>query len=162
MNQRLFGALLLLLIAPAAEMRAAGTPIVIDSRRQLFLDDYLIASMTRVKRTVEQAQKFAGNPVLWPTQLWEPPMATLYGSVIRDGAEFKIWYKSGMGVGYADSEDGILWRLPRFDLTLIDGEGSNILFRKKSKTEGPEALPYFYELFGVHRDDSDPDTGPCG
>src|SRR5215208_4099932 len=114
MNQRLFGALLLLLIAPAAEMRAAGTPIVIDSRRQLFLDDYLIASMTRVKRTVEQAQKFAGNPVLWPTQLWEPPMATLYGSVIRDGAEFKMWYKSGMGVGFAQSEDGIVWRRPRF------------------------------------------------
>src|SRR5688572_12746202 len=149
MNQRWVGVLLLLLVALAAGVCAAGTPIAIDSRKQLFLDNYLIASMKAVKRTVEQAQKFGGNPVLWPTQPWEPPMATLYGSVIRDGAEFKMWYKSGMGVGFAQSEDGIVWRRPRLDLTLIDGEGSNILLRKKSKTEGPEAFPYFYELFGV-------------
>jgi len=115
--------------------------------------------MSRVKRTVEQARKFSGNPVLWPTQNWEPPMATTYGSVIRDGHQFKMWYKSGMGVGYADSEDGIVWRRPRFDLTLIDGNGSNILFTKKNKTEGPDALPFLYEPFGVHRDDKEPDPG---
>ena len=156
MNPRFLGPPLLALTVLA--VTAAEMPIVIDSRRQLFLDDYLIASKTRVKRTVEQAKKFEGNPVLWPTQPWEPPMATLYGSVMRDGAEFKMWYKSGMGVGYAQSEDGIVWRRPRFDLTMVDGVGSNILLRKKSKTEGPEGFPYFYELFGVHRDDSDPDA----
>jgi hypothetical protein len=140
-------------------LRADSTDsaIIIDSRHQLFLDDHLIASMTRVKRTVEQAEKFRGNPVLWPTESWEPPMATAYGSVIRDGDKFKMWYKSGMGVGYAESEDGIQWSKPRFDLTLIDGQRSNILFTKKSKTEGPDGWPYFYELFGVHRDDRDSD-----
>src|SRR5688572_5825042 len=136
---------------------AADAPIRIDARKQLFLDDYLIASMTRVQRTVETAQKFSGNPVLWPAEKWEPPMATLYGSVIRDGTRFKMWYKSGMGVGYAESDDGIRWSLPRLDLTMIDGERTNILFRKKSKTEGPDGFPVFYELFGVHRDDRDPD-----
>lgn len=135
----------------------ADAPIVLDSRKQLFLDDYLIASMTRVKRTVEQAKKFSGNPVLWPTESWEPPMATVYGSVIRDGTKFKMWYKSGMGVAYAESDDGIQWSKPRLDLTLVEGERSNVLFTKKSKTEGPEAFPYCYELFGVHRDDRDPD-----
>jgi hypothetical protein len=146
-----------LLALTVLTVTAAEAPIVIGARKQLFLDDHLIASLTRVKRTVEQAQKFGGNPVLWPTQPWEPEMATLYGSVIRDGDEFKMWYKSGMGVGFAQSEDGVVWRQPRLDLTVIDGERSNILFRKKSKQEGPEAFPYFYELFGVHRDDSDPD-----
>src|SRR5215207_9005265 len=111
MNPRFLGPPLLALTAFV--LSAAEAPIVIDGRKQLFLDNHLIASMTRVKRTVEQAQKFAGNPVLWPTQPWEPPMATLYGSVIRDGAEFKMWYKSGMGVGFAQSEDGIVWRRPR-------------------------------------------------
>lgn len=138
---------------------AASAPdavITLDSRRQLFLDDYLIASATRVKRSVEHAQKFPGNPVLWPS-VNEPPMATAYGSVIRDGDKFKMWYKSGMGVAYAESADGIRWNKPRLELTLIDGEPSNILFRKKSKTEGPEQFPFFYELFGVHRDDRDPD-----
>jgi hypothetical protein len=135
---------------------AAVEPILLDSTRQLFLDDHLIASMTRVKRTVESAQKFSGNPVLWP-EAGEPPMATIYGSVLREGAKFKMWYKSGMGVAYAESSDGIQWNKPRLDLTLAEGKPSNILFTKKSKTEGPEGLPYFYELFGVHRDDRETD-----
>ena len=42
-------------------LNAADAPIVLDSRKQLFLDDYLIASFTRVKRTVEQAQKFVAQ-----------------------------------------------------------------------------------------------------
>jgi hypothetical protein len=31
------------------------------------------------------------------------------------------------------------------------------LFTKKNKTEGPPEFPYFYELFGVHRDDRERD-----
>ena len=135
----------------------AAAPVQIGPQKQLFLDDYLVASTTCVKRTVEAAQKSSRNPVLWPTEKWEPPMATLYGSVIRDGAKFRMWYKSGMGVAYAESDDGIQWNKPRLELTLVDGERSNILFRKKSKTEGPDGFPFFYELFGVHRDDRDPD-----
>src|SRR5438046_1421572 len=80
-----------LLAAPAAV-----EPIVVDSTRQLFLDDHLIASTQRVKRSVESAQKFSGNPVLWP-EPGDPPMATIYGSVLRDEGKFKMWYKSGMG-----------------------------------------------------------------
>jgi hypothetical protein len=145
------------LVGTGSQAAPANGPIIVDARKQLFLDDYILASMTRVQRTVEQAQKFPGNPVLWPTESWEPPMATVYGSVIRDGAKFKMWYKSGMGVGYAESDDGITWSKPRLDLTLVKGQPSNILFTKKSKTEGPAVFPYFYELFGVHRDDREPD-----
>jgi hypothetical protein len=143
-------------LSPAAAANDAA--IVVDGRRQLFLDDHLIASMRGVRRTVEQAQRFAGNPVLWPTEDWEPPMATAYGSVLKDGDTYRMWYKSGMGVAYAESADGIAWTKPRLDLTTIDGHPTNILFAKKSKTAGPDAFPYFYELFGVHRDDRDPDA----
>src|SRR6266404_1962613 len=134
---------------------AAAIPI--GQEKELFLDDHLIASMQRVHRAVQPAQKSAANPVLWPHEKWEPEMATIYGSVLRDEGKFKMWYKSGMGVGYAESEDGIRWNKPRLDLAVVDGEQTNILFRKKSKTEGPEGMPYCYELFGVHRDDRDPD-----
>src|SRR5258706_6781340 len=95
---------------------AAEAPILLDSRKQLFLDDYLIASMTRVKRTIEEAHKFSGNPVLWPMERWEPAKAILYGSVIREGTNFKMWYQSGTGVGYAESDDGVKWSKPRLDL----------------------------------------------
>ena len=136
---------------------ASAAPISLDSQKQLFLDDYVIASMQRVKRTVMQAEKPAGNPVLWPTESWEPPMATVYGSVIRDADKFKMWYKSGMGVAYAESDDGIHWRKPRLDLVVVDGQPSNILFTKTGKTESPADFPYAYELFGVHRDDREAD-----
>jgi len=136
---------------------ASAAPITVDSRKQLFLDDYLLASLTRVQRTVEQAQKFAGNPVLWPTENWEPPRAVIYGSVLRDEGKFKMWYHSGGGVGYAESDDGIRWNKPRLELTRLAGERSNVLFTRKSDTSGPDALPHFQEVFGVHRDDREPD-----
>jgi len=140
---------------------AADSPIILDSRKQLFLDDYLVASMTHVKRTVEQAKKFPGNPVLYQMESWESPMAIIYGSVIRDRGKLKMWYisrnKSGNGVSYATSRDGIRWHKPRLNLTLVDGERSNILFTKQTIWTGSEGLPYFQELFGVHRDDRDPD-----
>jgi len=145
--------------------QAAEVPLVLDSRRQLFLDDYLIASTTRVKRTTVPAQKYAGNPVLWPTETWEPPKAVIYGSVLRDEGRFKMWYLSGPGVGYAESNDGIQWNKPRLNLTPIGGEPSNLLFKMKDPStglragdmQGPDAFPYFHEIFGVHRDEREPD-----
>src|SRR5687767_11831854 len=101
-------------------------PITVDSRHQLFLDDHLISSMKGVKRTVEQAAKHPNNPVVWPSEPWEPKMSTIYGSVIRDGEKYRMWYKSGMGVGYAESADGIRWNKPALDLTIIDGQKTNI------------------------------------
>jgi len=146
------------LFATTLSTLAADSAIVLDARKQLFLDDYLIASLTRVKRTVEPARKFQGNPVLWPTEKWEEPRALLYGSIIRDGGKFRMWYLSGHSVAYAESDDGIHWTKPRLDLTLVGGERSNVLFAKKNIYDGPDAFPFFHELFGVHRDDrtSDP------
>src|SRR4030095_14601641 len=79
------------LATAAIPAKAADAPLALDQRRQLFLDDYLIATLSRVQRKVEVAQKFPGNPVLWPTERWEPPMAILYGSIIRDEGKFKMW-----------------------------------------------------------------------
>ena len=84
-------------------------------------------------------------------------MNTIYGSVLRDQGQWRMWYKAGMGVAYAQSDDGIKWAKPLFDLNPKDGRKTNILLRKKAQRESPTAFPYFYELFGVHRDDADPD-----
>src|SRR5436190_10816579 len=109
---------------------AFAEPVALDSRHQLFLDDYLIASMKNVKRTVEAAQKHSKNPLIWPTEAWEEKLSTIYGSVIRDGEKYRCWYKSGLGVGYAESDDGIRWTKPALDLVLIDGQKTNLLFHK--------------------------------
>ena len=46
-------------------------PLRIDSRRQLFVDDYLIASMDNIKRQWHQPEKHQGNPVMSGKLPWE-------------------------------------------------------------------------------------------
>ena len=136
----------------------SGEPsITLNRQKQLFLDDYIVQSMTNIERVIHPAQKYAGNPVLWPSESWEPKLGILYGSVIQDEGKYKMWYKSGMGVGYAESSDGIEWVKPQLDLVKIDGRKTNLLFVKREKFKGPEDFPTFWELFGVHKDEKDSD-----
>jgi len=127
---------------------AGAAPITVDAKKQLFLDDYLIESMTNVERHIQPAEKFGANPVLRATEPWENGILLLYGSVLREGDRYRMWYKCGPGVAYAESNDGIEWVKPRLDLVEIDGQKTNLLFRRDDGR-----LPYYYEAFGVLRDD---------
>jgi hypothetical protein len=131
--------------------------IEVGRQKQLFLDDYLVASTTNVSRRIHRAEKSQSNPVIRQTEPWEDPFNIVYGSVIRDGEKYKAWYLSGPGVSYAESDDGIHWVKPPLDLVPIGGAKTNILFRRISETKGPGELPYFHELFGVHKDEREPD-----
>ena len=148
-----------LALLTALVLSAAGddATITVGQRKQLFLDDYLVASMTNVRRRVHLAEKHKGNPVIWKTEPWEESLNVVYGSVIRDEEKYKMWYQSGYGVSYAESDDGITWTKPRLDLMVIDGQKTNVLFRKKSETSGSDELPYFQELFGVTKDPREAD-----
>ena len=84
-----------------------NAPIELGPQKQLFLDDYLVASTTNIFRRLHPAEKSKSNPVIRQTEPWEDPFNILYGSVIRDGKTYKAWYKSGPGVSYAVSDDGI-------------------------------------------------------
>lgn len=136
--------------------------IKIGNEEQLFPDDFLIKSSSNIIRKMHPAEKYPGNPVLWPSEKWENLTAVTYGSVILDDGKYKMWYKVGDGgeaggVGYAESVDGIKWEKPLFDKVLIGGHLTNMLFKKTGNFSGPEALPTFFEIFGVHKDESDPD-----
>src|SRR3954465_13659709 len=87
----------------------ANVSIEVGKQKQLFLDDYLIASTTNVVRRIHPAEKSKSNPVIRQTEPWEDSFNILYGSVIRDGEKYKAWYLSGPGVSYAESDDGIQW-----------------------------------------------------
>jgi len=145
--------LLLTVVLCAAE---PDGPITVDARRQLFLDDYLLASMSHVRRVIEPARKHPANPLIWPSEEWEQKVAIVYGSIIHDGGKYRMWYKSGIGVAYAESDDGIRWVKPELDFVVVDGRKTNILFRA-DPTGKVEQFPYFYEPFGVHKDEREPD-----
>lgn len=100
--------LLIGLMAPGA----SATPIVLGANHELFLDDYLIASMENVTRRVCPARKHPANPLLWPEEPWEGSVALIYGSITRDDGKYRMWYLSGIGVSYAESDDGIAWHKP--------------------------------------------------
>ena len=97
--------------------------IPIDTGRQLFVDDFLIAETT-LKRTWHKAVKDSRNPVMRPTTELElgsksnrPAMAAPFsGGVWYDGTDglFKAWYCAGWfdGTAYAFSKDGIHWERP--------------------------------------------------
>ena len=45
--------------------------IDIGSQKQLFVDDYLIESMTNARQAMNPADKVENNPVLRPERPWE-------------------------------------------------------------------------------------------
>jgi hypothetical protein len=151
--------LLLLSRSPCLSGESPGdqAAVTLDQHRQLFLDNYLVQSMVNVHRRVQTAHKYPGNPLIWATEPWEERINVVYGSIIRDGDKYRMWYKGGTGVAYAESDDGLVWTKPRLDLVIIDGQKTNLLFRKSAKKKGPDEFPYFYELFGVHKDPRDAD-----
>ncbi len=101
-----------ILIACSTVCASPASPITLNETKQLFLDDFLIASTTNVIRRIHPARKHPANPVIWPREEWEGAVALTHGSVIRDGDKHRIWYLSGPGVSYAESRDGIHWTKP--------------------------------------------------
>lgn len=99
--------------------------IPIDVGRQLFVDDFLIAS-TDLKRVFHQPVKYENNPVLRPETAWEKgttgqaTAAPFSDGCFYDPADhlFKLWYMAGWydGTALATSKDGIHWKRPELDV----------------------------------------------
>ena len=113
-------------------------PVEIGRDRQLFLDDYLIASSVGLRREVHPATKHSANPVLIPDKPWEG-VGTVFQIVHRDETtgRFRMWYAghvrfkmpSGTSVRfpalYAESADGITWEKPELGLHEFEGSKAN-------------------------------------
>ena len=97
------------------------------------MDDRMIRERHNVKKTLHSPERFEGNPVLGRSEAHLFPIIS--GSVFRDPQTglFRMWYgtglhiKNGYAVAYAESEDGIHWERPEFDVILFDGRGTNVL-----------------------------------
>ncbi|MBC8869951.1 MAG: hypothetical protein H8E44_11065 [Planctomycetes bacterium] len=142
------------------------------SRRQLCIDNYLIASMENLKRSFHAAEKH-GSPVMVPEHPWEGvgtapwPSVYVFGDVIWDEEQqiYRMWYttatkdpKGQHATLYATSEDGIRWHKP-LDLGIVEYEGSsanNILIQNCSaetvlKVDDETAPEKKYQLFTYDR-----------
>jgi len=120
---------LLLIACVTCEATWAEAPIDIGTRKQLFVDDYVIATTDNVHRVLNQPIKHAANPVIQlepPQKVGGEELVIVSGGVIFDKQEelFKMWYEAANYawthnyVGYATSKNGLHWDLP--DLGVID------------------------------------------
>jgi hypothetical protein len=112
-------------------------PVKLDSKRQLFLDDYLIAAKDGLQRVLHQPEKHPSNPIMIGETDWEggPRWGPVLAYVLRDeqSGRFRLWYRSRVKYEangrtysdpnlYAESADGLHWERP--NLGLYDWKGS--------------------------------------
>jgi hypothetical protein len=110
--------------------------IDIGSRRELFVDDFLIASFNGTELMLHHP-----NPrevILVGDEPWEGT-ACGYITVFRDEDRYRMYYKAydtditsgkkinphGLFVAYAESENGIDWKKPNLGLFEFDGSKKN-------------------------------------
>jgi hypothetical protein len=160
---------------PVIAMLACGASaeeaVVIGRQRQLFVDDHLVSSLSKVRRVIHQPDKYFDNPILLPVKPWEGQYTVLYGTVIRDEEEgvFKMWYSTmnhfryiqkiffeSTYLCYATSRDGIHWTKP--DLGVVEYRGhreNNIVLQG---THAPEmGIEGILDAVSVLKDTRDPD-----
>lgn len=133
-------------------------------------DDHSIPWKHNLKLTLAQADKHPGNPVLrrGPKGAPDHGHAILYGSVIKDGDTFRMWYlgmfetenKNGQAPGwwrpmcYAESEDGVHWEKPDLGLVEFNGNKNNNI----CLIEGtPQSMTRVNDFLSVLYEPDDPD-----
>jgi hypothetical protein len=120
--------------------------------RELFLDDVMVASRSKVESVLHQPTKYSRNPVIRHHQRpWQKFRAQLYGTVLYFPEEkiFRMWYLAGSRfpdeaaitldgrpripnfqmLAYAESRDGLNWTLPDLGLVSFNGSRHNNLCR---------------------------------
>ena len=112
-------------------------PVKLGAYRQLFVDDYLIAARSGLRRVLHQPEKHPNNPIMIGETAWEggPRWGPVLAYVLRDEnmGRFRLWYRSRVTYEangrtysdpnlYAESADGLHWERP--NLGLYEWEGS--------------------------------------
>ena len=110
-------------------MANRDVPIVVNSGKQLFIDDKFIAESAGVILTMNPPQQIP-EPVLAVDKPWEGVIGA-YNTVLKEGDRFRLWYDVILpegsseifrGIAYAESDDGIHWR--KLNQNLIEFQGS--------------------------------------
>ena len=141
------------------------------AERVLFaFDDHSIPWQHNVKLTLVPATKHPENPVLrrGPEGAPDHGHAALYGSVVKVGDKFRMWYLGmfetqivkGQAPGmwrpmcYAESADGIRWTKPELGLVDFNGGRRNNICRIEGE---PFSLTRVNDFLTVLHEPDDPD-----
>ena len=123
-----------------------ATMLNIGRAKQIFVDDLIIESVENVCRAWHQPVKL-DTPVIYNDRPWEHYLDTncndSHVEIDPQDRLFKCWYcdwdkpdlspedtsmgKSTFNILYAESEDGIHWRKPAFDIYHFQGQKTNVV-----------------------------------
>lgn len=150
-----------------------SSPIAAQPRGEEALfafDDRSIPWKHNLKLTLVEAEKHPDNPVLrrGPKGAPDHGHAILYGTVIKDGNKFRMWYlamfeielKSGQAPGwwrpmcYAESDDGVHWTKPNLGLVEFNGDRNNNICLIEGE---PLSLTKVNDFLSVLHEPDDPD-----
>lgn len=127
------------------EPASPDTPVSIGARRELFIDDYLVAQLEGTERRLHHPTP--QDIVLTHDAPWEGSGCG-YHSIFQDGELYRLYYKawhldvsSGKLISnahplyccYAESDDGISWRKPDLGLYEFNGSKSNNIVMTSGK-----------------------------
>ena len=132
-------------------MHRTGDPtqFLVSDETQTFIDNVLIEETQEVTRRWHQPMPHGTTPLIQQDRPWEHIAYFTYSNyaVLRDPADglFKCWYEDldllphdhpavvnrhsfhRSRVLYAQSEDGLTWEKPEFDIVVEDGRRTNIV-----------------------------------
>jgi hypothetical protein len=126
------GVLLTLALCPALRADEPAGPTDIGSRRELFVDQYLIDKLDGLSLRLEQPRD--EGIALKFDKPWEGAFAG-YCTILRDGGEYRAYYRGNPTAGrdgsdtevtcVAYSKDGVTWTKPKLDLFEVRGSKAN-------------------------------------
>lgn len=118
----------------ATAIESGGAPIELGSRRELFVDEYLIAELRSA--TLKMHRPEPKEVVLVCDEPWEGNISA-YFTLFADGERFRMYYRGAHFdeqkkrathpefTCYAESRDGIRWEKPRLGLFDFNGSKQN-------------------------------------
>ncbi|MBN2308455.1 MAG: hypothetical protein JXR94_05755 [Candidatus Hydrogenedentes bacterium] len=140
-------------------------------RTFLLLDTRVVERAEGAGLVLGTVEKEARNPLFVEEKPWEVRFDNLYANVFLDGGVYRLWYspfiidevtsatplaarateryapkKREMGICYAESDDGVVWRKPELGIIEFDGSTANNLVMREAHGSG------------VFRDEREPDA----
>lgn len=98
--------------------------------------------------TFQQANIQPSKAILSPEHPWEVPRINMYGSVIKLDQGYEMFYQCGnaLRIGYAQSEDGLVWEKPLFNATDLSAKAHDIILSEYAKSISDNSYTDDYEV----------------
>lgn len=113
------------------------------SQKFMFFDDWPYEYSRRFIRKQGKPVRYEENPILVPDRPHEYSRVSLYGTILRQGNLYKMWYpafgmsgKTVANLCYAESDDGYNWVKPNLDIV----PGTNIILDKSHDVRGQSII----------------------